>query len=43
MGEKELRQILDLLKRIQRSLTIIQVLAAITLGFLLAVSFAKVF
>jgi hypothetical protein len=43
VDEKEFRQILDLLKKNQRSLNIIQVLAAITLGFLLAVSLSKVF
>ena len=43
MDEGQFQLVLDLLKKQQRTLTVIQILAAVTLGFLLAVSFAKVF
>lgn len=43
MDDRQFQQILDLLGKIQRSLTMTQILAAITLGFLLAVSFTKAF
>ena len=41
MDEKQFQQILELLSKIQRSVTMVQILAGITLGFLLAVSFMK--
>ncbi len=41
MDEHQFQKIIELLDKMQRSLTMIRILAGITLGFLLSVSLAR--